>query len=1138
MPLNVRWLLMLLAVLWWNTAVLAASAPDDVSAEDHLIAQIRLGESLFRDDIVEDAVDRLFRIRPEHPVGLAAQAELALRHQDFETARARVDRLQATAPDSDATREAATLLRLATSAEAGAALSEARLYAAAGRLAEARQQYDEVFQGVYPSADFQLEYWQFRARSPADRPLALDRIRQALSRYPEHVGLLAAAARLSLSAGQDAQGLAYLHRLADLPAGHETASRMEYDFLAEQKAVSPDSVAAWRAYAKRYADLPRAGQAQARADQQQALLDDPAWRAGRDGMALIDADRDTPRALADLQRAVAAYPEEPDFLGALGLAWLRSGDRVQALRYFELARTHEAQVGGAAAWVSLIESTRYWLLLERADQAAARGDWTQAQSLYAQAHAQEPDNLQALLGLADVAAAREQTDRALALYQQAFRRDPDNGAAQRGMIRVLKRLPADEALARLAVLGVGATPAGVALRHELILDQHVQRARRAESEKDWVTAEHEWAAAQALDPDDPWTSYHRASALQAQGADEADVMRAYQVHLARHPRGVESRYAQALLLSAASQRQAALDALAVVDSRAWTEGMRELSTRLHRQIRLDRAQRFADAGDLDQAQAVYAAILRDEPAQPDAYLAQMQLWAARGDWPHVKTALEHLPDSLQTGSRYQRSDLADLWFALGNRDAAIQTLQASLTSLGADPLLYRNLARLDAVDDEQKGLATYAAALRAAKLLPGQVDDPVDPAALTQATRAHADDDWLARSIRRETAALYQQQNPQLNVVNDYWFRNDGTPGMSRLHANTTITRLDFPLQGGRAYLQADHVRMDTGTLETDASGQTTDGFGSCRLGDLPGCSDGLRQTAVGTGIALGYQGEHLAFDVGHSPFGFKVDNWLGGVSYADDLGQIGWRLTFSRRPLSSSLLSYAGARDPRTGIVWGGVVATGPSLSLSWDQGEANGVWADLSAHKLTGRNVADNTRVRLMGGYYRRLINETDRVLTVGVNGMAWHYQKDLGEYTLGQGGYYSPQRYLSLSLPVRWAQRTADWSFVIDASVSRSWTRSRESPYYPLSGLLAGIPNVSPAALDSRMDGGSGGGVGYSVHVAAERRLNARLVLGASFEVQKSRDYSPNRAMLYLRYSFKPWKGDLPVPISPLSAYSEFK
>ncbi len=200
---------------------------------------------------------------------------------------------------------------------------------------------------------------------------------------------------------------------------------------------------------------------------------------------------------------------------------------------------------------------------------------------------------------------------------------------------------------------------------------------------------------------------------------------------------------------------------------------------------------------------------------------------------------------------------------------------------------------------------------------------------------------------------------------------------------------------------------------------------------------------------------------------------------------------------MSNSILSFAGARDPATGVKWGGVMATGGALSLSWDQGEANGVWADISHHRLTGQNVADNHRTRLMGGYYRRLINKNNETLSAGVNLMVWRYHKDVGDYTFGQGGYYSPRRYTSVSLPISYGRRTANWSFLLNGSVSRSFAQGHSS------------------------DSERRSGIGYRVGGFVERRLNNHWVLGGGIDYRRSKDYSPSHFMLYLRYAFKPWQ-----------------
>lgn len=94
-----------------------------------------------------------------------------------------------------------------------------------------------------------------------------------------------------------------------------------------------------------------------------------------------------------------------------------------------------------------------------------------------------------------------------------------------------------------------------------------------------------------------------------------------------------------------------------------------------------------------------------------------------------------------------------------------------------------------------------------------------------------------------------------------------------------------------------------------------------------------------------------------------------------------------------------------------GGVRADGGGLSLSYDRGDAHGIWSSLGADSLTGKNVADNWRVRWMTGYYYKVINENNRRVTVGLNNMIWHYDKDLSGYTLG-GAAITAHRSISRS------------------------------------------------------------------------------------------------------------------------------
>ena len=338
---------------------------------------------------------------------------------------------------------------------------------------------------------------------------------------------------------------------------------------------------------------------------------------------------------------------------------------------------------------------------------------------------------------------------------------------------------------------------------------------------------------------------------------------------------------------------------------------------------------------------------------------------------------------------------------------------------------------------------------------------------------------------------------------------------------------------------------MDAGSFEQNDQRRYTPDFGSCqfvgRTADgksLPACEGGS-QTADGSVLALGWQGKRWAFDLGTTQ-GYAINNWLGGATVNGDLGQVGWSLTASRRPMSNSLLSFAGARDRPTGVRWGGVTANGATLGLSWDQGGDNGVWASLGHHWLYGENVADNQRTRAMAGYYHRVVEKADERVRVGLTLMHWRHDKDLGGYSLGQGGYYSPERYTSIGVPVSYAWRNYDWSVLLEGSVSWSQAHSGRSRLYPdahVNRKVLAQYDVD-SNLDAMNDASDSSGLGYRLRGLFERRLSDHWVLGAGFDWQHSDDYAPSHGMLYLRYLFEPWRGNLALPVTPLEPYSEWR
>ncbi|ESG08692.1 cellulose synthase subunit BcsC [Salmonella enterica subsp. enterica serovar Pullorum str. 19945] len=476
-------------------------------------------------------------------------------------------------------------------------------------------------------------------------------------------------------------------------------------------------------------------------------------------------------------------------------------------------------------------------------------------------------------------------------------------------------------------------------------------------------------------------------------------------------------------------------------------------------------------------------------------------------------------------SASQRRSIDDIERSLENDRLAQQaeTLESAM--------VLRDAAAFQAQTGEpQRALETYKEAMVAAAITPVR---PLDNDTFTRLTRNDEKDDWLKRGVRSDAAELYRQQDLNVTLAHDYW-GSSGTGGYSDLKAHTTMLQVDAPWSDGRAFFRTDMVNMDVGRFSTDADGKYDNNWGTCTLEK---CSGHRSQADTGASVAVGWQNETWRWDIGTTPMGFNVVDVVGGVSYSDDIGPLGYTLNAHRRPISSSLLAFGGQKDAssNTGTKWGGVRANGGGVSLSYDKGEANGVWASLSGDQLSGKNVEDNWRVRWMTGYYYKVINENNRRVTVGLNNMIWHYDKDLSGYSLGQGGYYSPQEYLSFAVPVMWRQRTENWSWELGGSVSWSHSRNRTMPRYPLMNLIPA--DYQEDARDQTNGGGSSQGFGYTARALIERRVTANWFVGTAVDIQQAKDYTPSHLLLYVRYSAAGWQGDMDLPPQPLVPYADW-
>ena len=285
-----------------------------------------------------------------------------------------------------------------------------------------------------------------------------------------------------------------------------------------------------------------------------------------------------------------------------------------------------------------------------------------------------------------------------------------------------------------------------------------------------------------------------------------------------------------------------------------------------------------------------------------------------------------------------------------------------------------------------------------------------------------------------------------------------------------------------------------------------------------------------------GYEGNGMRIDIGTTPLGFLVSDLVGGIKWSHYTATSGFSFDVARRPVTSSLLSYAGARDPVSGEVWGGVRSSGASLHLSEDSGRLSG-FIDLGYYWLAGKNVLNNTQSALRTGFNWSFISQEDMRLTAGLAFTDWRYSENLRYYTFGHGGYYSPQKYNSFALPFRWTGRKASWSYLLQASVSSSVSYEKDMPFYPTDAALQDQGVTNSAAMTPVYTGGNGNGTGWSLGGALEHQVTSQIFAGARFQIDRSDYYTPNYAILYLRYLFDENNESVPYPPEPVKAYSRY-
>ena len=814
-----------------------------------------------------------------------------------------------------------------------------------------------------------------------------------------------------------------------------------------------------------------------------------------------------------------------------------------------------------------LEPLNPWLRFQLAGIYESSGSTDKGLSLMKEGLRLEPNNPEMINASVMFLLSADKTDDALSLMRSALSKPSSDTISLRlSYANVLNRLQQDEELSPvlLKLSKTRLSASDQAKYTQLQLDFDIRQALKVGDSKKAIALLNQ---AINLDKDEVWLRLDLAR-LYAKEHRPKEGIAVFESFLKTHPNNIEGLYAYALYLSGLEQNQAALKVLDRIPAVERTPKITSFQRGVWLDLQLAQVKSLNAQGAKAKAIAQLNSLEPEVANDPDLLSLVAVTWGSIGNPEHGNALFKkmeqgnptlsiewHLryanyllsndqPDIFQKEMTYlsgqklsvaQKEDFSDLQqnadlraigqlIQAGDIRIANQKLQPLMSSspnnykmMYLDSQIQRREGYLDkAIDIEQRALAQSPVPLSSYQSLStlkpvsnssGVSVFQIEPPALQPSAAASG-----SPYQYKQMADMLEMRTNWLDGAVDYLSLN-GTSGQSYYRATEIPLEWKMPVRSDeRLIFRADQVNINAGTINAGNSYQVNT-FGTlatvCGGAGTGKCPTGYsNQSASGTALNVGYEKQNFKADIGTTPLGFLTQNWIGGIKQKLDFGPVGLSLEASRRPMTSTLLSYAGTRDPVTGSVWGGMIATGGTIGLSLDQGGTFGGWTYYRARSLTGTNVQSNSDNQFMAGLNYRIINETDRQLSSGLTGMLWGFKNNAGEFTYGQGGYYSPQSYRSVTLPLNYSQRFARFSYVIGGSVSSNWSRTDATPYFPTSNAYqtaAGNPYYSAS---------SGPGTASSFLAAWEYQVSPSVFVGNRLKLERSPYYAPNSFVLYMR------------------------
>lgn len=220
------------------------------------------------------------------------------------------------------------------------------------------------------------------------------------------------------------------------------------------------------------------------------------------------------------------------------------------------------------------------------------------------------------------------------------------------------------------------------------------------------------------------------------------------------------------------------------------------------------------------------------------------------------------------------------------------------------------------------------------------------------------------------------------------------------------------------------------------------------------------------------------------------------------------------------SILSYAGLRDPYQGGYWGRVVETGGQVSLLQLVYEDYTASGTAGAAALVGDGVKTNFHAFAEMGITYDFKLSGFEYFAVGPLFTFDHYSENLGAFTRGHGGYYSPTYLFQQMVGLYFlTEEGKDWLVRGDFVLGAQQSRQASAPVFPLAPDGRTIPGSSSITV-----------VG-GAEVSGVWQFHPHWQVGAAAGFRATASYEEFSGVGFLQYNFEPrnavFRSDLARP-----------